>query len=145
MMTASYLALDPGHTTGWATFDDEGTVLDKGQFGLEDAVDILNNLINGDLKHIIVEDYKNYHWKKQKSWSRNETSKVIGKIETLAELSRVPVALQPASVRPIGYMWAGTTQPSNHAISHEYDAYAHGVYWLQSNGIRPVGKALKHD
>lgn len=139
----SYLAIDPGHTSGWATFDDEGNILGYGQFRMEDLNKDLSNLLTSDLKAVIVEDYRNHGWTQQKKWSRNDTSKIIGKIELLSDMRGVAVHLQPNTVKAIGYKWAGLGQaPSNHSISHQFDAIAHGVYWLQQNGIRKVGKAL---
>ncbi len=139
-----YLAVDPGETTGWATFDAKGSILNMGQFKQHEQGKALDNLVRSELKAVICEDYRNHAWTKQKNWSRNQTSKNIGALEMIAELRGVPVHLQSNSVKPIGYKWAGMTEgpPSNHSISHQYDAYAHGVYWLQSNGIRPVGKAI---
>lgn len=139
---SSYLALDPGHTTGWATFDDKGNILEMGQFTLKE-VNRLNELIHDNLKTVIVEDYRNHGFTQQKKWSRNETSKIIGRIEALCEIRNIEVVLQPNTVRGIGYKWMGSEQPTNHSISHQWDAAAHGVYWLQKNGVRPVGQTLK--
>lgn len=138
----SYIAIDPGHTSGWATWDHEGNLQQFGQFNLQE-LGKLNELIHDNLKHIIVEDYRNHGWTQQKRWSRNETSKIIGRIEALAELRGVSLSLQANTVKSIGYKWAGLGEaPSNHAISHQFDAVAHGTYWLQTNGIIPPGKAI---
>ena len=145
MTKSSYLAIDPGLTSGWATFDDAGIIIEMGQFTMAELMTVLKELIHADLKTVIVEDYVNYGWKQQKKWTRNDTSKIIGKIETLCELLSIPIVLQAAMHRPVGYMYAGLVQPKDHSISHQYDAYAHGVFWLQTNGIRAVGKAMKHD
>ncbi len=145
MTKSSYLAIDPGLTSGWATFDDAGNVLDMGQFTMLELMSVLKELIHADLKTVIVEDYVNYGWKQQKKWTKNDTSKIIGKIETLCDLHEIPYVLQAAMYRPMGYKYIGMSQPKNHSISHQWDAVAHGVYWLQTNGIRPVGKAIKHD
>ena len=107
---SSYLALDPGETTGWATFNAEGKVLAMGQFKQKDQTKELTDLIHSDLKCVIVEDYRNYSFKSgqnQQRWSRNQTSKNIGAIEMLAELRGVPVVLQGANVKTVGYKWSG--------------------------------------
>jgi hypothetical protein len=141
---SSYLAIDPGHTIGWATFDEEGNILEYGQTKMEHFNKDFDKLLHSALKGVITEDYRNHPWMKQKGWGRNETSQIIGKIEMLAEMRQIPLHFQRNTVKSIGYKWAGLKQaPSNHAISHQYDAIAHGVYWLQSNNIRPVGKAIK--
>ncbi len=140
---SSYLAIDPGETTGWATFDDKGDVIRMGQFNMANMNKELTDLIHSDLKQVIIEDYKNHAWTQQKKWSQNQTSKNIGKIEMLCDLRSIPYFLQSNSVKAIGYRWAGLDgPPSNHAISHQWDAYVHGVYWLQKMGIRPIGKAI---
>ncbi len=139
-----YLAIDPGLTSGWAMFDNKGELVEMGQFKYDDGVPTLNRLLGAKLKVVIIEDYRNHGHMQQKKWSRNETSKLIGKIETLCELHEIKVALQPNTCKPVGYKWAGIKPPSNHSISHQTDAYAHGVYWLQQNDVRPIGLALRH-
>lgn len=132
----SYVALDPGETTGWATFDENGEVLKYGQFHQTEQTKVLTELIHDKVKAVIIEDYQNYAWKQQKRWSRNQTSKNIGAIEMLCEMRNIPYHLQPANIKSIGYKFAGLGEaPSNHSISHQYDAVAHGTYWLRVNGI----------
>ena len=141
-----YLALDPGETTGWALFDLNGIELEIGQFKQIDQTKELTRLVTSDLKAVICEDYVNFGWKQQKRWSRNQTSKNIGSLEMLCELRGVPLYLQPANIKAIGYRFAGLDgPPSNHAISHQFDAFVHGVYWLQTNGIRTPGLAIKDE
>lgn len=136
MAETAYIALDPGETTGWAKFDSQGDITSFGQFNLGEQNQWLNDNIVEGLKGVIIEDYKNYAHKRQKNWSRNQTSKNIGKIEMLCDLRSVPYYLQPANVKAIGYKWAGLGEaPSNHSISHQFDAVAHGTYWLRQNGI----------
>lgn len=138
---AQYLAIDPGETTGWALFDKEGQLIALGQYKSKTAAENTKELDRLLAPHILVcitEDYRNFnhvHRKfNQKAWSRNQTSKNIGSIETICQLRDIIVTLQPASIKTIGYRWAGMDgPPSNHAISHQYDAYVHGVYWLKSN------------
>ena len=142
MTKHSYLAIDPGETIGWATFDDSGTMMMMGQSRFETFAKDFESLLHSDLKHVITEEYKNYGHMQQKKWSKNNTSKVIGKIELMCELRSVPLTMQMANCYRIGAMWGGFEIPKNHSISHQYVAVAHGIYWLQQNGIRPVGKGL---
>lgn len=138
-----YVALDPGETTGWATFDEKGKTLQMGQFKVAEQNEALKTLIHPAVLMVIIEDYRNHGWTQQKRWSRNQTSKNIGKIELYCDLFGVKYVLQPNTVKSMGYMYQGTKAPANHSISHQFDANAHGVYWLQTNGIRPVGMAMK--
>jgi len=133
---ARYLAIDPGETYGWASFDAKGEVVNMGQFHWHGDIKTLDNLIGDFIHTVIVEDYKNFGWMQQKKWTKNQTSKNIGKIEAICELKGIKLELQPNTVKSIGYMWAGRAAPKNHSISHQYDAFAHGVYYLQSKGIR---------
>lgn len=136
MAETKYIALDPGETTGWAKFDEQGECIGFGQFTQAEQTKWLNDSITSEVLCVIVEDYKNYAWQKQKKWSRNQTSKNIGAIEMICELRGVPYYLQPANVKSIGYKWAGLGEaPSAHHISHQFDAVAHGTYWLRVNSI----------
>jgi hypothetical protein len=134
--TPRYLALDPGETTGWATFDDEGVVIKYGQVKQEDLHQWLDAAITSNLRAVISEEYRIYSSRRQRQWSRNQTSKNEGAIEVLCSVRGVPFHLQPANIKKIGYMWAGLgAAPNNHSISHQFDAVAHGTYWLRSKGI----------
>lgn len=139
---ARYLALDPGDTIGWATFDENGRELSMGQFRYEKFLQEIEDLLTSELTHVIIEDYRNYGHKQQKRWSNNNTSKVIGKIELLCELRGVPFTKQMANCYGIGAKWGGFEIPSNHSISHQFVAIAHGIYWLQKNNVRAVGMNL---
>jgi hypothetical protein len=144
MSEVRYLAIDPGDTTGWAEFNETGDLTGFGQVKEHEFNDFVTEHMHSDLTAVIVEDYKLFaHKAKAQSWSRMSTSKKIGKIEILADLKKVKVILQPANNKSIGYMWGGIEPPSNHSISHQYDAYAHGVFWLQKNGIRKPGQGIK--
>ena len=131
-----YLALDPGETTGWAKFDEDGAVLSMGQYKQADQTKWLTEHLTSDLLAVICEEYRIYNQKQQKRWSRNQTSKNEGAIQLLSEMRGVPFFLQPANVKAIGYKQSGLGKaPTNHAISHQYDAVAHGTYWLRGRGI----------
>lgn len=140
---SSYLAIDPGETIGWASFNDLGDLITMGQFRFENFNEEMDKLLHSDLKQVIIEDYVNYGHKQQKRWTRNNTSKIIGKIELLADLRSVSWVRQPANNYGIGAMWGGFEIPTDHSISHQFVAAAHGIYWLQTNGVREPGRALR--
>ncbi len=136
---AAYLSIDPGETTGYALFDKEGAVVVFGQLLTKTTAEQTQffNYVVPHVRQVIAEDYKNHGFTQQKRWSRNQTSKNIGGVETICELHGVPIYLQANTVKSIGYKWAGMEgPPSNHSISHQYDAYVHGVYWLVVNNLR---------
>lgn len=136
----AYLALDPGETTGWAKFDSNGELLGYGQYTQNIQTQWLTENLDSSLKAVICEEYRIYNKARQRQWDRNRTSKNEGAIEMLCEMRKVPFFLQPASVKKIGYKWAGLGEaPSNHAISHQFDAVAHGTYWLRQRKIlKPI-------
>lgn len=143
---SSYLAIDPGETSGWATFDEIGTLISMGQFKEKDFVEQTTELLHSDLKHFIVEDYVLFQHKAMAQTNARgrklKTAKMVGKLEMLADMRGVPYTKQPSSVYNIGAMWGGFEIPSNHSISHQYVAVAHGIYFLQQHGIRAVGQSL---
>ena len=130
-----YLAIDPGESTGWATFNESGDVIGFGTAKGREAV--YSKLAEVEAEVIIMEDYRLYPWKsKEQSWSPFETVRVIGAVEYHGYLHQARIVLQEPGIKAIGYKWAGLTKPKNHALSHETDAYVHGVYYLQKAGIR---------
>lgn len=131
-----FLAIDPGLTVGWATFDEAGNGITMGQVRMEQFYDML---VGCKSQVIIMEDYmKNpQHFKHvERDWSKLETVRVIGAVEFYCKLTGKQLVEQPNTIKPIAYMWAGLQPSKNHKISHEQDAYVHGVYYLQKAGIR---------
>lgn len=138
-----YLAIDPGETAGYAFFDEDGEVSSFGQFSLQESADWLIENITSSLKMVIVEDYRNFAWKQQKKWSDNKTSQQIGAIKLACHYAGVPLTLQPANVLKIGLKFLGIGDlPSNHDISHQFSAAAHGAYYLKTHGIRKAGAGI---
>lgn len=135
---ARFLALDPGKSTGYAYFKANGEYLAGGTIrGYESAYEWFQTIPWNQLDSVIVEDFRLYTWKaQQQSWSRLETVKLIGAVEILGKMNNIPVVLQSPAHKPIAYMWAGLKVPKNHDMSHETDAFVHGVYYLQKHGVR---------
>ncbi len=130
------LAIDPGDTTGLALFNlDTGDGIELKVVKTKDALYEYLSEIRPD--KIVCEDFELFPWKsKEQSWSNFSTVRVIGAIEYYCYLTQTPLTLQKASIKPIAYKWAGMTKASNHAVSHDQDAYVHGVYFLQRMGLR---------
>lgn len=135
MSKCKYLAVDPGNSTGWAAFTKNGDIITFDTAKGREAV--YQVLASQAPELLICEDYRLFPWKaKEQSWSSLETVRIIGAIEYYAWLNKVEIVLQEPKIKKIGYLWAGITPPKNHALSHETDAYVHGVYYLQSKGVR---------
>jgi len=134
MPDAFYLALDPGKTTGWATFAEDGSGITMGQYNAEQLINFMDETT---AKIIITEDYRLFPWKlKEQAWSKLDTVRLIGMIQYWCYKTQRTLILQDPNIKSIGYMWAGIPKAGAHKNSHERDAYVHGVYYLQKNGIR---------
>lgn len=133
-----YLSLDPGLSTGYATFDANGDLITFGTLKSKEGLyDFLAQLSTNEPIDVILEDYKLYPWKAMSQvWDSLETVRFIGAVDYWADMNGYPVHLQEPNVKGIAYKWAGLTVPKNHALSHETDAFVHGVYYLQKAGIR---------
>lgn len=135
-----YLSIDPGISTGYATFRANGDLIRTGTLreGKEELYPFLNFIaLNIKTLDVVVENYRLYPWKSMsQSWSSLETVRFIGAIDFWATKNKFPVHLQDPAVKGIAYKWAGLKVPKNHDMSHETDAFVHGVYFLQKAGIR---------
>ena len=140
-----YLALDPGESTGYAMFKSDGDVEDFGTLkGRPALYEFLEHIVPSTVKVVVIEDYTLYPWKgKEQSWSKLDTVRYIGAIEFWAHKRLTQVVFQPPNIKSIAYMWAGIKVPKNHDHSHQTDAYVHGVYYLQKQGIRKPQQARR--
>lgn len=133
---AHYLAIDPGKSTGWATFNENGAGARNGV--VYSRVDVYGLLTKVQPKFLIVEDFALFPWKSNaQAWSKFEEVRVIGAIEFWAFVKQVPMELQPSSVLAIATKWAGLKIPKGH-LPDEMSAYSHGVYYLQRHGLRSL-------
>lgn len=133
MDNVKYLSLDPGHASGWATFDEKGNGLSVGTVhGKTEVYDLLDEI---KPEVVICEDWIT---KGGKTFGGDKmvTVRIIGAIELWCDQNLVKLHMQPNTVKGIAYKWAGMVPPKNHKLSHETDAYVHGVYFLQKNGVR---------
>lgn len=128
-----YISLDPGDTTGWASFDEKGNSIEYGEVKGRPAITELLSEQHPEV--VICEDWIT-RGHTTFGGDKMNTVRAIGRIEEWCETNNAKLVMQPNTVKPIAYMWAGMKKPKNHAISHGPDAYVHGVYYLQKNGIR---------
>jgi len=101
---------------------------------LDDFMDFVEGL-EPKPKTIIMEDYiirKGI----SHAGSRAPTIQLIGMIKRYARKNSIEVVLQMSHAKTIGYKFAGLVPTKNHSQSHQYDAIAHAVYYLQKIGVR---------
>lgn len=136
-----YLSFDPGKVTGWARFNNQGKVLEMGQVSLEELVECVELLldqhnVDDPIEAVIYEDFVVFKHKAQKmAGSRMEASQAIGLIKGLAQRAGCKIVKQNSSIKPIAERWTQVKPPSDHAQSHQIDAYNHGKYYLINEGI----------
>lgn len=134
------MCLDPGETTGVATFVVDDTDVHIEQVGqiktwpLEEGVGNLTTYFNAHPPTIVVhESYQVYAWKKDEhTFSDVPTIQVIGAIKALLIQRTVPYVAQTAQIAK-----AFTTDDKLRSwdmwyegLRHGRDAIRHGVYFL---------------
>jgi len=147
-----YIFFDPGEHTGWTKFDEKGDVIGGGTLNdLIETFNFLGELPVGDFKVIGYEIFALYPWKSEaQRWNQFITSQVIGTIRYVTHQGNqrglnIQIVSQPANVMSMGYMYAGMNPPSNsNPLRHQLSAFAHGMYWLQKNGIRRPQQGRKN-
>lgn len=150
-VSPSYLSIDPGERwVGWATFNELGDLIEFGDFdGVDNFTEWLEQFPVENLKQVVVEDYrvgyvKGKYGAAKHSGSQALTVATIGRIESWVYRNKLPpIVKQPNNLKPIAYMWAGIDHPKTKRFSHQTDAYVHGVYYLQKQGIRKPQQARR--
>ena len=128
------LVVDPGDTSGWALFYDDGELYVKNQGDFIHVMEMLQNTIH--IERIVVEDYRLRAGKQaQQTGSRFQAVQVIGALKYHAFLHDIPFELASVQAKTLGSMYSGVKPPSDHKKSHEIDAYNIGIYWLVDNKI----------
>lgn len=137
MEIVKYLSLDPGESTGWATFRKNGSLVEFGTIRGKEALYHFLEAVSINISTIILEDYHLFpHKSNAQAWSSLNTVRYIGAVDYWAETTGRRVVLQDPSVKAMAYKWAGIEIPKRKSDTHETDAYVHGVYYLQKLGIR---------
>jgi len=140
------LALDPGHTTGWAMFLNN-ELIRAGQIDTT-SVDMATQTVGALFKEfepqiVVAEEYRVYKWRaKHHTGSDLLTARVIGCIETLCAFTGASIIKQPANVAK-GFCtdtklrdW-GVYQTG---YKHANDAVRHGCYFLCFGAIQRKDK-----
>lgn len=133
----TYLALDPGKTTGYAIFNSSGEVQIIGIKSIEEVSEWLEGL-SDDITTCIYEGYRVFPHISHK-YSEVDTIKVIGMIVSWGTRRKIKMVKQFSHQKIDGYKLLGIKPPKKKRDEHQYDAVAHGVLYLVKVGIRKVG------
>lgn len=132
------LVLDPGKTTGWCIFEDghkteEGQLADCYDDDNIDAVSLTALLEGANADFILYEDYKVYSHKLDRhAFNPVMTVRLIGVIETFAQLNKIPKHKQMATTAKTFCTDEKLKQWNLWSTGkrHARDAVRHGCYFL---------------
>jgi hypothetical protein len=130
--TGRILAVDPGETCGWATFD-ALDLTDAGQFPIGPLEDLDYFVTERRPDVMVVENYRVYASRAaQHVGSEVNTAQYIGILKFIGSMYQIPVYLQMAHqakgwvsdkrLHDLGLFQTGH--------KHANDAVRHGIYWL---------------
>lgn len=129
-----YLAIDPGKTTGYAAFDENGNILEFDEIkGYDEFLDWFEEQKPG---LVILERYRN-RGGAPNFFSDMPTNQHIGAIKRICRKRKIPVVEQdPSPALTIGLRFLGlhTTYLGKH-VPDKVSALAHGKYYLRKAGI----------
>jgi len=139
----NYLAIDPGKANGVCGYDEKFYLV----FMLTIQAADMNLFVHqfDNIKTCIIEDFKLYPNKtRTQHYSDMETSRVIGRVESWAELKDVELVKQGATIKTTAYAWLGEKPlPKHNPKNHMMDAHAHFVYWAVRKGFINARDLLK--
>jgi len=128
------ISVDPGETTGIAYWSDQGEFVEREALDQEALFDKLEQLDNVTI--VVCEDYRLRQGKQMvQTGSRFVAVQIIGALKAYAQRVGAKFVLQPAQVLTVAALHSGVKRPSNHAKSHDIDAYNHGYYFFETKGL----------
>jgi hypothetical protein len=129
------LSVDPGDTTGIAYWEDDGSFISREALPFEELLEKLNSF-TGNITAIVCEDYRLRGGRQvAQTGSRFVAVQVIGALKLLAKENKARFVLQQPTVLTVAALHLGVKRPSNHSKSHDIDAYNHGYYYLETQGL----------
>jgi hypothetical protein len=87
---------------------------------------------------MVVEDFKirpNEARRGTFDWNQMVAPKVIGALEYVASVLKIPLKLQQPSIKPVGYAYLGKDYKLGKANMHHWDALAHAMYYCVTNRL----------
>lgn len=134
-MPDGYMAIDPGGTCGWATFDPKGQPLAFGE--AKRGSEFFDVLRDNDVAYYVVENYRIRPHKISgfsHEWDEALTARDIGAVELWAYLTERKIILQEPAIKPMAAKMFGL--PNN--ASHQMNAMLHGVWHAHKElGLAP--------
>jgi len=130
----SYLFVDPGKSTGWATFND--MALPTGR-GICKGVEAWNEWLK-DKEPFKIVGYEEYQLFAHKAiaqvGSKMDTSQAIGVLKVYTAKWDSQVVPQRPQCWKLGCMYSGEKVPKGHPPDDKA-AYWHGIYYLTKHGL----------
>lgn len=129
-----YLGIDPGESNGVCGYDSRFYLQFMSTIYFEDMTKFLHQFDH--INTCVIEGYKVYPNKAQQHvYSDLKTPRVIGRVESWAEVKDINLIRQPATVKAIGYKWIGEKPlPKSNPQNHAMDAHVHFMYWAVRHG-----------
>lgn len=139
----AYLAIDPGKANGVCGYTETGDLVFMLTVQANDMTMFLKQF--NTVKNCIIENFKLFPNKaRQQIYSDMETSRVIGRVETWAQLNDVKLIKQMSNVKATGYAWIGEKPlPKSNKMNHQLDAHVHFIYWAVRNGLINIQQLIK--
>jgi len=146
-MMGFYLALDPGQSTGWATFTLLGKPIDMGVVAY--SSDLYCFLQNLEPEFVVCEEFrlrtettdkrtgKKLHFTPK--WDKVVAARAIGMVEARTLELCIPLHMQQPSILPTASQAFGLP----HKKAHQLDAALHGFYYAWRRlGILPPARSI---
>ena len=126
------LSVDPGETSGWAAFHDDGAFVGRGQLPFDEMM--LMIAFGTKMRKILAETYT-HDPGRQKRGSTFKTVQIIGALKLRALQLDAEFVTVSREAKGMGAIYSGEEPPANHKLSHQVDAKNLGIYWLVEQGI----------
>jgi len=133
-----FYSYDPGHTTGWALFENDN-LISAGES--EDWKDIRWQLENTTVGFVLFEEFKLYPWKaKHKSWDTFVEIEVIGVIKEYCWYNGIKIVSQiPAQKDFFDNKKLERIYGKFSSSRHAKDAVRHGLVYLTFGEGKSLG------
>ena len=138
-----YLGIDPGKANGVCGYDAKYYPMFMLTVTADQMVMFLHQF--ECIKTCIIEGYRVFpNRAKDHIYSDLETPRVIGRVESWAEVKKVQLVKQPSHIKPTGYKWIGEKPLSkSNKRNHALDAHVHFIYWCVTSGRIPLEDLIK--